>query len=87
MAAVKLRYLFLPTSAKYKRFNWLKLRRKNVEARIVPYYRAYKPRPCETGLSDHHHMITTFMRSHLVRLQPKQISYREVIKILMNRFF
>ena len=30
----------------------------------------------ETGLSDHHKMITTFMRSNFVRLQPKQISYR-----------
>ena len=30
----------------------------------------------ETGLSDHHHMITTFMRAHLVRLQPKRIMYR-----------
>ena len=30
----------------------------------------------ETGLSDHHHMITTFMRAHLVRLQPKRITYR-----------
>ena len=31
---------------------------------------------CETGLSDHHHMITTFLRSHLVRLKPKKIFYR-----------
>ena len=30
----------------------------------------------ETGLSDHNHIITTFMRSHLVRLQPEQITYR-----------
>ena len=30
----------------------------------------------ETGISNHHHMITTVMRSHLVRLQHKQISYR-----------
>ena len=31
---------------------------------------------CETGLSDHHHMITTFLRLHLVRLKPKKIFYR-----------
>lgn len=30
----------------------------------------------ETGLSDHHHMISTFMRTHLVRLKAKEISYR-----------
>ena len=27
----------------------------------------------ETGLSDHDHMTPTFMRTHLVRLQPKRI--------------
>ena len=27
----------------------------------------------ETGLSDHHLMITTFLKAHLVRLKPKQI--------------
>ena len=30
----------------------------------------------ETGLSDHHLMITTFLKSHLVRLKPKKIIYR-----------
>ena len=31
---------------------------------------------CETGLSDHHHVITTFLSSHLVRLKPKKSFYR-----------
>ena len=31
---------------------------------------------CETGLSDHHLMISTFLKSHLVRLKPKKIIYR-----------
>ena len=30
----------------------------------------------ETGLSDHHHMIATFLKTHLVRLKPKYITYR-----------
>ncbi|XP_057296307.1 uncharacterized protein LOC130625272 [Hydractinia symbiolongicarpus] len=30
----------------------------------------------ETGLSDHHHMISTFMKTFLVRLKSKEISYR-----------
>ena len=25
---------------------------------------------CETGLSDHHQMVTTFLKSHLARLAP-----------------
>ena len=41
---------------------------------------------CETGLSDHHHMITTFLRSHLVRLKSKKIFYR-VTKGLTNQCF
>ena len=31
---------------------------------------------CETGLSDHHQMATTFLKSHLARLAPKKILYR-----------
>ena len=30
--------------------------------------------PCETGLSDHHQMVT-FLKSHLARLAPKKILY------------
>ena len=30
----------------------------------------------ETRPSDHHHMITTFMKSHLFQLQLKKITYR-----------
>ena len=29
---------------------------------------------CETGLSDHHHMISTFLKTHLFRLKPKRIT-------------
>ena len=32
---------------------------------------------CETGLSDHHHLVATFMRTHLVPLNPKKILYRK----------
>ena len=34
----------------------------------------------ETGLSDHHLMITTFLKAHLVRLKPKKIFYRNYKK-------
>ena len=34
----------------------------------------------ETGLSDHHVMITTFLKAHLVRLKPKKIFYRNYRK-------
>ena len=27
---------------------------------------------CETGISDHHHLVARFMRTHLVRLNPKK---------------
>ena len=30
----------------------------------------------ETGLSDYHHMIVTFLKAHLVRLKPNTIFYR-----------
>ena len=30
----------------------------------------------ETGLSDHHLMISTFLKAHLVRLKPKNVFYR-----------
>ena len=32
---------------------------------------------CETGVSDYHHMITTFLRCHLVSLNSKTIFYRD----------
>ena len=31
---------------------------------------------CETGISDHHRLILTFMGAHIVRLKPKVITYR-----------
>ena len=34
----------------------------------------------ETGLSDHHLMISSFLKAHLVRLKPKIISYRSYKK-------
>ena len=34
----------------------------------------------ETGLSDHHHMIGTLIKTHLVRLKPKRIEYRSYKK-------
>ena len=40
----------------------------------------------ETGLSDHHLMITTFLKAHLVRLKPK-IFFIEIIKSLMKLIF
>ena len=40
----------------------------------------------ETGLSDHHHMIITFLRSHLVRLQSKKITYRSYKKFNESLF-
>ncbi|XP_057312270.1 uncharacterized protein LOC130653772 [Hydractinia symbiolongicarpus] len=40
----------------------------------------------ETGLSDHHLMITTFLRSHLVRLKPKLIVYRSNRKFDKRKF-
>ena len=41
---------------------------------------------CETGLSDCHHMIKTFFKSHLVRLKPKKIFYRNYKKVDENIF-
>ena len=40
----------------------------------------------ETGLSDHHHMIITFMRAHLVRLQPKMVTYRSYKRFTESLF-
>ena len=41
---------------------------------------------CETGLSDHHKMIATFLRSHLVRLKPKRIFFRSY-KLFNETYF
>ena len=40
----------------------------------------------ETCLSGHHNMISTFMRAHLVRLQPKKISYRSFKRFNKSSF-
>ena len=41
----------------------------------------------ETGLSDHHLTITTFLKVHLVRLKPKNIFYRNYRKFNEANFF
>ena len=40
----------------------------------------------ETGLSDHHCMITTLMKSHVVRLKPRVIKYRSYKNFDEKRF-
>ena len=38
----------------------------------------YKSTPIETGLSDHHKLVVTYLRSHnSLKLKPKNITYRE----------
>ena len=40
----------------------------------------------ETGLSDHHLMISTFLKAHLVRLKPKNIFYRNYKNFDLSQF-
>ena len=40
----------------------------------------------ESGLSDHHAMITTFLRSHVIRSKPKKIFYRNYKNFNANSF-
>ena len=40
----------------------------------------------ETGLSDYHHMISTSLKTHLIRLKPKVITYRCYKKLNQNDF-
>ena len=45
-----------------------------------------KTKVTETGLSDLHKLISTFLRSHFSRLQPKAIYYRNYKKINEQKF-
>ena len=42
----------------------------------------YKTSTIETGLSDHHKLVVTFLRSHQsFKLKPKHITYRNIKEI------
>ena len=45
-----------------------------------------KTKVTETGLSDFHKLISTFLRSHFSRLKPKAIYYRNYKKINEQKF-
>ena len=50
----------------------------SIDVLLTNKYRSFQNSSVlETGLSDHHLMITTFLKMHLVRLQPKKILYRK----------
>ena len=40
----------------------------------------------ETGLSDHHKLILSFLRSHFIRLPPKNIEYRNYKNFCADNF-
>ena len=44
------------------------------------------PKVIETGLSDFHKLISTFLRSHFTRLNPKAICYRNYKKFNEQKF-
>ena len=47
----------------------------------------YKTVTIETGLSDHHKMVVTFLRNHLsLKLKPKNIEYRNIKDINWEQF-
>ncbi|XP_057297642.1 uncharacterized protein LOC130628675 [Hydractinia symbiolongicarpus] len=49
----------------------------SIDVLLTNRYRSFQNSSAfETGLSDHHLMITTFLKMHLARLQPKKIFYR-----------
>ena len=41
----------------------------------------------ETGISDHHKLITSFFRSHFERIPPKKVEYRNYKKFDVRNFF
>ena len=45
-----------------------------------------KTRVTETGLSDYHNLISTFFKSHFIRLRPRVITYRNYKKVDENVF-
>ena len=45
-----------------------------------------KTRVTETGLSDYHNLISTFFKSHFIRLRPRVITYRHYKKFDENVF-
>ena len=45
-----------------------------------------KTRVTETGLSDYHKLISTFFKSHFIRLRPRVITYRHYKKFDENVF-
>ena len=40
----------------------------------------------ETGLSDHHKLIATFVKSHFTKLNPKTVYYRNFKNFKRNKF-
>ena len=40
----------------------------------------------ETGLSDHHHLIYTMLKSSFINIQPKLLNYRDYIKFNFRNF-
>ena len=45
-----------------------------------------KTRVTETGLRDYHNLISTFFKSHFIRLRPRVITYRNYKKVDENVF-
>ena len=45
-----------------------------------------KTRVTETGLSDYHNLISTFFKSHFIRLRPRVVTYRNYKKVDENVF-